>query len=331
MANCIPDISQQPPLVAPSVTDRQKCLEFRTWEAESLYPWLLQAFPKICDALGWSNKLLDLSNFRGSWNAGTYAKGDLVVKDGFLFISLVDSNSTIPPSNDWYQYTDDWLLKTGGTITGDLEVSGNLTKSGDPVATIGSYKNSLFSESTTPSNIDPSSVAKANPDHVHILSNHTNTPDTAHFWHIDTQWYSASENCRQIAVQYNGGTDMYVRSRYNNAWTPWMKIAMMETETGWIDLTLINDWTGYCQYKKYKDGTVAIRAAIRNASGSSGYDNRQVCTLPVGLRPNAATWCETDTTRNGYFVPTKIGTDGKVYTRTVGDYYYYFKCEFKRY
>jgi len=61
----------------------------------------------------------------------------------------------------------------------------------------------------------------------HILTTHANTPNAVYFWHIDTQFYSSissSANCRQIAVQYNGGSQMFVRSRYNSVWTGWYRV-----------------------------------------------------------------------------------------------------------
>lgn len=115
------------------------------------------------------------------------------------------------------------LPKTGGTITGDIDVRGLLTKKGIEVPDIVSHRVPLFGCSIVPTDFDPNSVAAANKDHINILVRHNNAPDTSNFWHIETQWYRYySENCRQIAVQYSGGkSDMYVRSRYNGTWTPW--------------------------------------------------------------------------------------------------------------
>lgn len=60
-----------------------------------------------------------------------------------------------------------------------------------------------------------------------ILSNHVNTPNSAFYWHITTSFYaniSATANRGQIAVQYNGGNQVYARSFFNNVWTAWVRL-----------------------------------------------------------------------------------------------------------
>ncbi|QEK12701.1 hypothetical protein FQB35_10360 [Crassaminicella thermophila] len=59
----------------------------------------------------------------------------------------------------------------------------------------------------------------------HILTKHGNAPDSVHYWHIQTYFYSTiGGNAMQIAVQYNSGNAMYVRSRYSGTWTAWAKV-----------------------------------------------------------------------------------------------------------
>lgn len=64
-------------------------------------------------------------------------------------------------------------------------------------------------------------------DYPVILTMHPNTPDLNFYWHITTTFYSAITtvaNRGQIAVQYNGGSRVYVRSCYGGVWAPWDRL-----------------------------------------------------------------------------------------------------------
>lgn len=63
-----------------------------------------------------------LTVFNASKAAGDgYATGEIVVTGGFIYRSLVDGNSTTPPSADWANLT------FNDSISGDLAVSGTVT------------------------------------------------------------------------------------------------------------------------------------------------------------------------------------------------------------
>lgn len=59
-----------------------------------------------------------------------------------------------------------------------------------------------------------------------IITKHANTPGQDVFWHITTTFYSSrtsTSNRAQIAVQYNGGNQVWARSCYG-IWTPWVRL-----------------------------------------------------------------------------------------------------------
>ncbi|WP_311056509.1 phage tail fiber protein [Pseudomonas aeruginosa] len=71
-------------------------------------------------------------------------------------------------------------------------------------------------------NQDPNTTGS----HV-ILTNHANSPSTSYYWHITTTFYSTisgTANRGQIAVQYNGGNQVYARSCFSGTWTPWVRL-----------------------------------------------------------------------------------------------------------
>lgn len=60
-----------------------------------------------------------------------------------------------------------------------------------------------------------------------ILTNHANAPVSGFYWHITTSFYNtinAASNRAQTAVQYNGGSEVYVRSYFNGQWTAWDRL-----------------------------------------------------------------------------------------------------------
>jgi len=60
-----------------------------------------------------------------------------------------------------------------------------------------------------------------------ILTNHANSPSASYYWHITTTFYSTisgTANRGQIAVQYNGGNQVYARSCFSGTWTPWVRL-----------------------------------------------------------------------------------------------------------
>ncbi|WP_078410297.1 pyocin knob domain-containing protein [Priestia abyssalis] len=73
----------------------------------------------------------------------------------------------------------------------------------------------------TGSSSDPNTTQEA-----YILTNHANSPGGGNYWHILTLFYSTkTDNRAQIAVQYNNGTSLCIRSRYGGVWTEWTPIA----------------------------------------------------------------------------------------------------------
>jgi hypothetical protein len=60
-----------------------------------------------------------------------------------------------------------------------------------------------------------------------ILTIHANAPSASYYWHIITTFYSTisgTANRGQIAVQYNGGNQVYARSCFSGTWTPWVRL-----------------------------------------------------------------------------------------------------------
>lgn len=60
-----------------------------------------------------------------------------------------------------------------------------------------------------------------------IVTNHINSPDNTRLWHIHTTFYAAADinsSRSQIAVQYEFGTEAYVRSYANGLWQGWNRI-----------------------------------------------------------------------------------------------------------
>lgn len=64
-------------------------------------------------------------------------------------------------------------------------------------------------------------------DEAWFLSNNANGPNTGHFYHTQ-QWFwggkSSGVNRAQLAIQYNGGANMYVRSIFSGTWSGWYEI-----------------------------------------------------------------------------------------------------------
>ncbi len=63
--------------------------------------------------------------------------------------------------------------------------------------------------------------------HGQILTNHSNSPNSAFYWYIQTYFYASlgeAVNACQIAIQYNGGNGIYIRNRYSAVWSAWTKL-----------------------------------------------------------------------------------------------------------
>jgi hypothetical protein len=72
------------------------------------------------------------------------------------------------------------------------------------------------------STVDPNTAI-----YPYILTNHANTPNPSSYWHIRTQFYSSiatGSNQAQIAIQYNGGSQVWARSKYGATWTAWARL-----------------------------------------------------------------------------------------------------------
>ena len=60
-----------------------------------------------------------------------------------------------------------------------------------------------------------------------FLSNNANGPNTGHYYHTQQWFWSSKSNSSdraQLAIQYNGGANMYVRSVYSGTWSGWYKV-----------------------------------------------------------------------------------------------------------
>ena len=71
--------------------------------------------------------------------------------------------------------------------------------------------------------------SSANPDNATtqvMVTNHGNSPSALYYWHITTTFYNtrtSTASRSQLAVQYNGGTQLWARSCYSNNWRSWVR------------------------------------------------------------------------------------------------------------
>lgn len=98
-------------------------------------------------------------------------------------------------------YLSDEIAARLGTGVGDI-MEGNTFIPTDGVAVL-------------PLDADPDTETRQ-----FALTRHDNCPDTTNYWHIRTQAYGG--NKAQIAIQYSGGIDAYVRNLYSGTWSAWI-------------------------------------------------------------------------------------------------------------
>lgn len=119
-----------------------------------------------------------------------------------------------------------WDGLTIKAVLGKADVGlGNVDNTSDaskPVSTAQANAIENIALNSGPTTMDPNSPTSL----VH-LTNHANTPNSSYYWHIITTFYSIrlpDSNVAQIAVQYNGGSQVYARSRYGASFTPWVRM-----------------------------------------------------------------------------------------------------------
>ena len=275
------------------------CSNYMNWQVNTFLPEMNENMPAICAA----SVMGDMSKYLGEWGAsGTPSsvdKGYSVSVGDIFYVSKIDNNTDTPPSANWTKLFSDYIREP-------------------------KFISPLYSRSKTATDFDPNSVGKPNPDHINLLTRHQNCPDTSNFWYIETSWYrDYSTNCRQIAVSYIGETQLWVRSRNNDVWEAWEKVAMAGSQGSWNSVSMINGWTGELYYKKYKDDTVVVTGWPRNSGGTSGWANIQIGTLPAGFRPSKTIFTSPSSNRHdaGGVPRAAIDADGKIYCETIGDFY----------
>ena len=93
------------------------------------------------------------------------------------------------------------------------------------------------------------------------------------------------------------------------------------THGGWVNITLLNAFTGYAKYRLWSDGKVEIRCEARNTSGTSSHEKRTIGVLPTKATPLNTMFAGVFyTTRAGFYSHLEIEKDGDVRISTVGDF-----------
>ncbi len=110
-----------------------------------------------------------------------------------------------------------------------------------------------------------------------ILSNHANSPSTSYYWHIETRFYtiiSSTANRAQTAVQYNSGTNMYVRKCYSNTWSAWRKVIFSDAAVFSTEIQINNSST------KIQEGSGnTIRLRTNSGYADIGPQNTSHCHI----------------------------------------------------
>ena len=111
---------------------------------------------------------------------------------------------------------------TAGYATGTIPTNNNQLTNG------AGYINSSFNVSSGSSTSDPNSNTDS-----HFLTNHSNSPFSGVYSHIQNHWWSTNGgNVAQHAVTYNGSTARFaVRHRYSGSWTGWSEMASLSGAT----------------------------------------------------------------------------------------------------
>ena len=92
---------------------------------------------------------------------------------------------------------------------------------------------------------------------------------------------------------------------------------------------MVNSFTGAVYFRKWDDGLVEVQVYAYNASGSSSYSDKIICTLPVGYRPSLIARGAFHTSRLGFSVDGYIYDSGAIHTQTVGAYYHFARFAYR--
>ena len=159
-----------------------------------------------------------------------YKGADLV--NGFLkttckYIAVYDATNSWFNTENINTWSEPITLTIGGDATGDTTIDGSANKTitlnvldSEKIGGIPAFQATGASAGSTTQ--DPNITTDE-----YIITNHVNSPNSTFYWHIRTQFAvnkTALANRMQIAVQYNGGISLYVRSNYVGVWTDWEKI-----------------------------------------------------------------------------------------------------------
>lgn len=128
------------------------------------------------------------------------------------------------------------------------------------------YINSNFNVSTGSSSSDPNTNTAS-----HFLTNHSNSPFSGVYSHIQNHWWSTNGgNVAQHATTYNGSTARFaVRHRYSNSWTSW---AEMVTTAGAVFTGEVSGLRFEAGYNANTNNSFACSNWFRS-SGNTGWYN----------------------------------------------------------
>jgi len=130
-------------------------------------------------------------------------------------------------------------------------------------------------------NVGGSTVDPNTADQHVILTNHANSPSASAYWHITTTFYStktSTSNRGQVAVQYNGGNQVWARSFYSPSWTAWVRCDQGNASSSATASTLmLRDGNGYAFAQYFNaPGSFSTSGAASGMSlfvGTNGSDN----------------------------------------------------------
>ena len=276
------------------------CTNFMNWLVNDFTQEFNEKFPTVCAAADAGQML----NYKGSFDSNrTYNLGDVVSYNDKLYISDIDNNNDTPPTN--WSALEQFVPLSGGTMTGTL-ITPRVQKITNGGTGFDIYKND-----------------------IKLYSNFGTSNEKS-------MRFTMYDDGSKFKISPFDGNSEYPRKLYFDyetmQWTiNGKEIATIGNKTGYTQVSKINGWTGNLYYKKFLDGTVVVTGAPKNSSGSSGWGNRKIGTLPAGFRPGTTIFQGVASNRhNAGGVPkAQIASSGDIYCETIGDYYMYMTFIFK--
>ena len=240
-------------------------------------------------------------------------------RGGYSATTLYESNGELYV-NPWVTRAQAGLLLSSGNISSYAWTSSNDgSGSGLDADTVDGAHASSFTKTYDDLrdhqymhlNHAASGTDPENTDEAWFLSNHSNSPNSSYYWHIQ-QWFWASKttssNRAQLAIQYNGGNNVYSRSRYSS-WGSWAKL--------WSSA---NDGSGSgldadtCDGQHLGTGNSPTFSSVYTSNwfrstGATGWYNQ---SYTGGIYMEDTTWVRTYNNKNFYVGGGEIATTGNV-------------------